>query len=224
MAEPGSLHAAVTAWLAEPDVLADPEQRDGERVWTRAEDILPGATIRDGQPAVAAWGEVTWRARPRWDPDELTTLWLTPVGSPATPPQLDVADTARQLTQLLMALLAPHTDGAGPVAPAPTTTGPTLTAPDGAPPSARPGHLHAVGRHERTMLDDRLHHALTIHLLDDHAAALAALVSEISQTRALARDALSALARLSPAAARALAHTPAGRDLHRWARLPPTVT
>ncbi|GAA1261525.1 hypothetical protein [Oryzihumus leptocrescens] len=87
--------AALRAWLALPDVLADPHQREDGRVWTRAQDVLPHATLRPGRAVVACWGETTWQALPEWDDLDPSLLWLRPltasvdVPSPAAAHRLD---------------------------------------------------------------------------------------------------------------------------------------
>lgn len=78
--------AALARWLAPPDVLADPFQVEDGRVWTRAEDVLPGVPLVPGRPVTACWDEVTWTALPEWDPVEPGTLWLRPVSGPAPAP------------------------------------------------------------------------------------------------------------------------------------------
>lgn len=78
--------AALTRWLAPPDVLADPHQLVDGRVWTRAEDVLPGVSLPPGRPVTACWGELSWQATPEWDPVDPDVLWLVPLTEPVTVP------------------------------------------------------------------------------------------------------------------------------------------
>lgn len=75
----GPVASALSSWLADPDVIADPYQLHGTRVWAHASDILEGALAGDGATVMAAWGDVTWSARVEWDPQALDWLWLEPV-------------------------------------------------------------------------------------------------------------------------------------------------
>jgi hypothetical protein len=63
-------------WLRRPEVLADPEQVEGGRIWTRARDVLPGTRIRSERPLIGVWAHAAFEARPEWDDSELGTLWL----------------------------------------------------------------------------------------------------------------------------------------------------
>jgi hypothetical protein len=74
-------------WLSEVQVLADPEQRDGDRVWTRAQDLLPAVVPQPGTTLTAAWGSAVWLAVPEWDEREVDTLWLRPLSGPITAPR-----------------------------------------------------------------------------------------------------------------------------------------
>ena len=75
--EDGPLARAARLWTAWPDVIADPDQRDADgRLWTTADDILPGTTVAPGTRLVAAWGDVTFTATPRWDQTAALLLWL----------------------------------------------------------------------------------------------------------------------------------------------------
>lgn len=90
-------------WLQEPEIIADPEQTEDGRVWTRAQDLIPGAVVRDGQPLTAAWGELTWTALPVWDEQDIDTLWLCPIGAPEPPPE---ARTVHDLSSAVERILS----------------------------------------------------------------------------------------------------------------------
>jgi hypothetical protein len=100
---PSLVHLAelTRRWLADVQVLADPTQLDGGRVWTRAQDVLPGVVVVPGVPLTAAWGEQTWQGVPEWDPNDVDGLWLTPVTEPHGPPDGYAGCAAGRLVQSL---------------------------------------------------------------------------------------------------------------------------
>lgn len=57
-----SLVQRTQAWLAPPDLIADPSQSDALGNWTLPDDLLPGTQPRRGDVVTAAWGDQTWRA------------------------------------------------------------------------------------------------------------------------------------------------------------------
>lgn len=83
---PGPVAARLRAWLGVPDVIADPEQTYDDRVWTRAQDVLPGVVVHDGEALTAAWGDRVWTVQPSWDEAELDGLWLVNLDEPSGPP------------------------------------------------------------------------------------------------------------------------------------------
>jgi hypothetical protein len=84
---PRPVTARLVRWLQEPQVIADFAQTEDGRVWTRAQDLIPGAVVREGVPLTAAWGELTWMALPEWDEQDIDTLWLCPLDAPEPPPE-----------------------------------------------------------------------------------------------------------------------------------------
>lgn len=197
MSDSASLAAAAAAWLADPAVLADPAQHGAEGVWTRAEDILPGAEVHEDSSTVAAWGSLTWRARARWDAHELDILWLVQDGPASAPPHLDVAAATEHLVQRLLGVLTHEGARWHPrLVPGIDDGGCGRT-------ERLPAELAAVLRPE----------------LEDVARAVATLVEEVNRGRTVTREALTTLARLSPRLGRALVRTGAGRRVYRWARL-----
>lgn len=85
---PGRVAAALRAWLRLPDVVADPEQTEDGRVWTRAQDVLPGVVVREGTALTAAWGDQVWTAMPIWVDDDPDGLWLDGMDQPTGAPQV----------------------------------------------------------------------------------------------------------------------------------------
>lgn len=219
------MHAAVAAWLADVDVLADPDQRYGDKVWTRAQEIFPGAEVVEGRPVVAAWGDATWTALPRWDDEELDTLWLQPLRPPQGAPTVDTSRLVRALTTRLLqdlrsagALIAEvaaqeEADDGGCRGDA--CGDHDLTTRNGAP----TGHQASRGRSIRPPLEAVLG-AAAEEAVSDLAAAVAALTVAVGASRRMVREVLTALAESDRGPATELARTPAGQWLHRWARLP----
>jgi hypothetical protein len=96
-----------------PHVLADPSQVGEHGVWTRATDILPGLTIANGDPVVAAWGAQIWHAHARWDDDDRGTLWLQPISGTADPLAVDTESVLGHLRAALTDALAADGDRRG---------------------------------------------------------------------------------------------------------------
>jgi hypothetical protein len=219
------VYAAVAAWLAAADVLADPDQRYDGEVWTRAQEIFPGAEVVEGRPVVAAWGDATWTALPRWDDEELDTLWLQPLGPPRGVPTVDASLLVGALTAHLVrdlrstgALTAAgmpadgEADDGGGRDSEGVDRDPTMRT--GAP----TGHQASRGRPTRPL--EAVLEAATQEAVSDLAAAVAALTVAVAASRRMAREVLIALAESDLSPATELARTPAGQWLHRWARLP----
>lgn len=101
VAEPISLVDRARLATAQPHVLADPAQVGEHGVWTRASDVLPGLTIHDGDPVVAAWGPRIWHARARWDVDDPNTLWLSPIDGLSEPVVVDPDPILEQVRGVL---------------------------------------------------------------------------------------------------------------------------
>lgn len=95
---PMPLSEVATLWTAEPDVIADPSQVEGGRVWTRARDILPGREVVPGHLVHAAFRDESFRALPAWDGVEPDTLWLLPHGKRTGRPSPDRARVRAALT------------------------------------------------------------------------------------------------------------------------------
>jgi hypothetical protein len=89
------------AWLRLPDVVADPEQTEDGRVWTRAQDVLPGVVVREGTALTAAWGDRVWTVLPVWADDEPDGLWLENLDEPSGPPDPQQAYPLRSLVDSL---------------------------------------------------------------------------------------------------------------------------
>ncbi|MFW5469501.1 hypothetical protein ACOCJ4_05580 [Knoellia sp. CPCC 206435] len=68
--------------------MADPEQAHDNRVWTRAQDVLPGVVVHEETAMTAAWGDQVWTVLPRWDEDDVEGLWLENLDQPSGPPTL----------------------------------------------------------------------------------------------------------------------------------------
>lgn len=103
----GPVTGAARRWAARPDVLADPEQRDGPLVWTTRHDVL-GRVPREGEVVVAAWGDYTWTATVATAPDEADELWLTPAAEPVRLPNVTELHAAREVAQRIIHALNLH--------------------------------------------------------------------------------------------------------------------
>lgn len=104
----GPVTGALRRWSARPDVLADPEQREGGRVWTTAADVL-GRQLRSGDEVVAAWGDLTWEATVDDAPPGGGELWLRPATPVLTVPAVSDVHPVRELTTALIAAIGVST-------------------------------------------------------------------------------------------------------------------
>ena len=93
----GPVTDAMRQWGARPDLLADPDQRDGEQVWTTSSDVLV-RSLRVGDRVVAAWGDATWTAVVQAIADEGDELWLSPPHELVTLPAVNSVHRVRDIT------------------------------------------------------------------------------------------------------------------------------
>ena len=209
--EVGPLSRTAALWVSRPEVLADPDQRDAlGRVWTTADDILPGTVIVPGTRVVAAWGDVTFTARPRWDETAALVLWLEEpapsVGRPKPSPEASLT-TARP---------ADPTRPSGDASPGHATKG-EATSGDAQPSRSRRqdrgpvGSLHGQGS-EHDAQPERTR---------DLCRGVVILAEAIARDRRAVREALAQLETLPEKPYRRLARHPAIQALYGIARQTP---
>lgn len=190
---PHTVSSHLSRWLRRPQVLADPEQVESGRIWTRARDVLPGTYIRSDRPLLAVWGRAAFEARPEWDDTELGTLWLHKTSDLSVPrPEVAYRTPA-----------APEGDAS------------TAAVSDTGPPRARGRPRGPSPAGEPESAADHL-----AAVVEDFDECLVLLLSDREDIRNVLRRLVRGVAELPPAAREALEGLPAWQEVIGLCHLP----